>query len=70
MKTANFHTQGLSETDVIASRKKHGQNSLEYKKVNPVFTVLAPPLFSQTPRVTSSAADRCSGCRTCGRARH
>ena len=40
MKTANFNTKGLSEPEVIASRKKHGLNGLEYKKINPVFEAI------------------------------
>ncbi len=40
MQTNTFNIKGLTNTEVITSRKKHGQNSLEYKKTNPVFEAL------------------------------
>ena len=40
MKTNTFDIKGLSESEIIASRKKHGHNSLDYKKINPVFEAI------------------------------
>ncbi len=36
MATENFNISGLSEQEVLIARKKYGQNSLVYKKTNPV----------------------------------
>ena len=40
MPSKNFNIKGLTDEQVILSRKKYGQNSLEYKKTNPVFEAL------------------------------
>jgi P-type Ca2+ transporter type 2C len=48
MTISHFNIKGLSTIEVNASRKKHGQNSLEYKKTNPyieaIVNVLKEPM--------------------------
>jgi len=40
MPTKNFNIKGLTNEEVLLAREKHGSNSLEYKKTNPVIDAL------------------------------
>jgi Ca2+-transporting ATPase len=40
MPTNNFNIQGLSQEQVMASREKHGKNSVDYKPKNTFLEVL------------------------------
>lgn len=40
MSVKNFNINGLTNEQVLLARKQHGQNSLEYKKTNPVFEAI------------------------------
>jgi Ca2+-transporting ATPase len=40
MSLENFNIKGLSNEQVLVARKKYGENTLEYKKTNPIFEAI------------------------------